>query len=546
MMKLSIVPLLVLSYVGWCKSHATTGGYWQLLLENTGVSAMHMALTHENTVLIFDQTEAGPSQYPLRHRRRCAMGTSEPSCYAHSIEYDIATNSLRPLTLKTDTWCSSGAFLSDGKLLQTGGYNDGYRKIRRFVPCTDRSCDWLESSDESLADNRWYATTVVLPEKDRVVVVGGRRAFSYEFVPKLHSDEGANSLPLLHHTNNRKEEGNNLYPFVHLSSDGNLFIFANRDSILLDYKKNKVVKTFPTIPGDGARNYPSSGSSVMLPLDYSDGYHKVEIMVCGGAAPGAYTAAKKDHDYVNALNTCGRIVITEDDPKWSMEEMPGPRVMNDMLVLPRGDVLILNGATRGAAGWENAIDPSLQPYMYNPDESEGRRFSVLRGTEIPRMYHSTAVLLPDGRILVAGSNPHVSYELNAAYPTELRMEAFTPYYMAEQFDDRRPVSLLLGHSADVAGVRHGEEFVVRFRLGGRMGSMGFSMYSPPFATHSFSMNQRLLTVECRRIEKGEEGVVMATLVAPPTAKVAPAGYYLITVVNGGVPSRAQWMRILLA
>lgn len=60
------------------------------------------------------------------------------------------------------------------------------------------------------------------------------------------------------------------------------------------------------------------------------------------------------------------------------------------------------------------------------------------------------------------------------------------------------------------------------------------------------MNQRLLKVECRRIEKGEEGVVVATLVAPPTAKVAPAGYYLLTVVNGGVPSRAQWMRILLA
>lgn len=156
-----------------------------------------------------------------------------------------------------------------------------------------------------------------------------------------------------------------------------------------------------------------------------------------------------------------------------MEEMPGPRVMNDMVVLPRGDVLILNGATRGAAGWENAIDPSLQPYMYNPDESEGRRFSVLQGTEIPRMYHSTAVL-PDGRILVAGSNPHVSYELNVSYPTELRMEAFTPYYMAYKFDDRWPVSLSVGYSGDFAGVRHGEEFIVRFSLGGRMASMGLA------------------------------------------------------------------------
>ena len=71
-------------------------------------------------------------------------------------------------------------------------------------------------------------------------------------------------------------------------SDGNLFIFANKDSILFDYKTNKVVKNFPRMPG-GARNYPTSGSSAMLPLLASDGFQKIEILICGGAPNNAFT-----------------------------------------------------------------------------------------------------------------------------------------------------------------------------------------------------------------------------------------------------------------
>lgn len=52
-------------------------------------------------------------------------------------------------------------------------------------------------------------------------------------------------------------------------------------------------------------------------------------------------------------------------------------------------------------------------------------------TTIPRMYHSAATLLPDGRILVGGSNPHLQYDFsNVKYPTELSLEAFSPPYLA--------------------------------------------------------------------------------------------------------------------
>ena len=106
------------------------------------------------------------------------------------------------------------------------------------MPCSDRTCDWVESPTEKLMFKRWYSTDQILPD-NRVFVVGGRNSFSYEFVPKKNTDDFHN-LDFLQQTLTPGEE-NNLYPFVHLSSDGNLYIFTNQDSILLDYKTNKVL-----------------------------------------------------------------------------------------------------------------------------------------------------------------------------------------------------------------------------------------------------------------------------------------------------------------
>lgn len=177
--------------------------------------------------------------------------------------------------------------MSNGTLLRSGGYGSGSRRIRYFKPCENGRCDWKQSK-RSLFGKRWYASNQILPENDRVIVVGGRRAFGYELVPKLSSRDKSFDLPFLQKTDDRNARGNNLYSFLHLSSDGNLFIFANRDSVLFDYRHNRVVKTFPKIPGDGSRNYPSSGSSVILPLDHTNNFQKVEVMVCGGSASGEW------------------------------------------------------------------------------------------------------------------------------------------------------------------------------------------------------------------------------------------------------------------
>ena len=196
---------------------------------------MHMTTTSQNTVVMFDRTDFGPSQLRLPNGR-CRDDPNDTAlthdCSAHSIEYNIATNNVRPLMVMTDTWCSSGAFVSNGTLVSTGGYNDGAKAVRSFVPCANSACDWNEAAGSNgLQENRWYASNQILPD-NTIIVVGGRRAFSYEFVPGGKSY----SLPFLSQTNTPNVE-NNLYPFLHLSSDGNLFIFANKDSILFDYRK---------------------------------------------------------------------------------------------------------------------------------------------------------------------------------------------------------------------------------------------------------------------------------------------------------------------
>ncbi|XWS58296.1 hypothetical protein CRYUN_Cryun08bG0021700 [Craigia yunnanensis] len=314
-------------------------GYWQLLHESVGISAMHMQLLHDNKVIIFDRTDFGPSNLSLPDGL-CRVNSSDlvlqTDCTAHSILYDINTNVFRPLMVQTDPWCSSGAVLPNGTLVQTGGYNDGDHNVRIFTPCTNEYCNWIEFP-KSLLQRRWYATNQILPD-GRIIIVGGRRQFNYEFYPQ--NIEGGSSdsnhsflLNFLRETNDQGME-NNLYPFLHLLPDGNLFIFANTRSILLDYNQNRVVKEFPQIPGDDPRNYPSTGSSVLLPLDENKAIEP-EIMVCGGAPRDSFTQAVQGN-FIRATSTCGRLKVSHANPSWTMEDMPVSRVMGDMILLPTG------------------------------------------------------------------------------------------------------------------------------------------------------------------------------------------------------------------
>lgn len=261
---------------------------------------------------------------------------------------------------------------------------------------------------------------------------------------------------------------------MHLLPNNLLFIFANRDSILYNWQTNTVTKTLATIPGE-PRNYPSAGSSVMLPLTAADGWTGAQVLVCGGAAAGAFrnTAAQ-----LPASITCGRMTVTDAAPAWAMEDMPMRRNMGDMVLLPTRNVLIINGAGKGSQGWGFASAPVQTPVLYSPANAAGTRFQTLAGSAIPRMYHSTANLLPDARILVAGSNTHQFYTFTGAFPTELRIEAFSPPYLGGARPTLSGVPGALGY---------GKAFTVTVAFAGTLaGNIELNLCSAPFVTHSYA------------------------------------------------------------
>ncbi|GKA22775.1 aldehyde oxidase GLOX-like protein [Tanacetum coccineum] len=515
-------------------------GQWSILLKTIGISAMHMQLLPNDRVIIFDRTDFGPSNISLP-LGKCRSDPNDIAlkrdCTAHSVEYDVSLNSIRPLMVLTDLWCSSGALGPDGSLVQTGGFNDGDHVVRVYKSCD--KCDWKEINF-GLLERRWYATSHILQD-GRQIIIGGRRQYNYEFYPKRSKNVEVISLPFLVQTYDQGIE-NNLYPFVFLHTDGSLFIFANNRAILLDYLKNKVVKTYPEMPGGDPRNYPSTGSAVLLPMRIEQGVVEVvEVLVCGGAPKGAHINAKKG-TFVGALDTCGRIKISDPNPKWVMERMPMGRVMGDMLLLPNGDVLVINGGSSGTAGWENGRNPVLKPVIYKPDNSIGSRFEVQNPSSIPRMYHSAAVLVRDGRVLVGGSNPHEQYNFtNVLYPTELSLEAFSPSYLDPSSSGLRPKILL-----STTHIKYGKKIVIRFMVTTPldMKSVLATMVAPSFNTHSFSMNQRLLFLDRDNITKVDaKWSYEVGVVAPPSSNVAPAGYYLLFLVHKNIPGEGVWIHV---
>ncbi|GKU90061.1 hypothetical protein SLEP1_g4106 [Rubroshorea leprosula] len=519
---------------------SAAGGQWQLLQKSIGISGMHMQLLNNDKVIIFDRTDFGKSNLSLPDGK-CRNDPHDTAltvdCTAHSVEYNVPVNTFRALTVQTDVWCSSGALMPDGRLVQTGGFNDGERRVRIFTPC--ESCDWVEI-ENGLAARRWYATNQILPD-GRQIIVGGRREFNYEFYPKNTAPD-LFKLPFLSETNERGVE-NNLYPFCHLNVDGNLFIFANNRAILLDYVNNRVVKMYPSIPGGDPRSYPSTGSSVLLPLKNIQGPAlEAEVLICGGAPKGSYLLAVNG-TFLPALNTCGRIKITDPNPQWVMEMMPQARVMDDMILLPDGTVLIINGAAAGTAGWENGRDPVLNPVIYRPDNPIGLRFEIQNPTTIPRMYHSSAVLLRDGRVLVGGSNPHIYYNFTGVlFPTELSLEAFSPDYLDFLFNNIRPTIIA---PANLANLYYGQKLTIRFSCDAPVvqDRVVVTLVAPSFSTHSFSMNQRQLALGNNMVIVLGMNFYDVEVTMPPTAVLAPSGNYLMFVVHQNIPSQGIWIHL---
>ncbi|GER28802.1 glyoxal oxidase-related protein [Striga asiatica] len=528
-------------------------GYWKIHSQNAGVAAMHIQLMPNGKAIMYDSTSNGLSEITL-DPPSCAPRVGgrqtdpEQDCTAHAIEYDVETAQIRTLKLETSPWCSSGGLNKNGDLVSTGGDKAGFQSVRLLKHC--KNCNFQENQ-RALYSNRWYATQVAL-DNGSFALVGGRNAYSYEIIPPdtLTFTPQLMELPLLEDTDDDAGRENNLYPFVNLLPDGNLFVFANYKSIVLNPYTAETVRVLPDLPG-GSRNYPPSAMSALLPinLDIQDqNLIKIEVLICGGNTRESYILAdlqQPKRTFLEAAKDCGRLNLNVENRQWEKEDMPSPRVMGDMLLLPNGDVLMINGAKAGTSAWNAAKDPNLTPVLYSPNKRIGERFKELAPTVIPRMYHSVSAVLPSGEILVAGSNTNPfymleKYEDDFTFSSELRVEKFYPPYMAPDQIKYR-LEILRGQSENL--LKYGVEFGVAINAKGNenIGKNGYvkvTMYSPPFTTHGYSQNQRLLILKLKEVT--DEKI---TAVAPPSPTLAPPGYYLLFVVYRDVPSRGIWVHI---
>lgn len=94
-----------------------------------------------------------------------------------------------------------------------------------------------------------------------------------------------------------------------------------------------------------------------------------------------------------------------------------------MVGLPDGTFMIMNGAHQGVAGFGLATDPNLSALLYDPSQPLNQRISILNNTIVARLYHSELALLPDGRVLISGSDPQTYYPNGTdIFPQEYRIE----------------------------------------------------------------------------------------------------------------------------
>lgn len=221
--------------------------------------------------------------------------------------------------------------------------------------------------------------------------------------------------------------------------------------------------------------------------------------------------------------------------------MPEGRGMVEGTLLPDGTSIWVNGAQLGAQGFGVAEDPALEVLIYNPDEPKGKRWSTGPKSDIPRLYHSVALLLLDGTLLISGSNPVEQPVLTATakdpFITEFRNEIYTPPYL--QGNPTRPSEVVLS-SKDLKA--DGSTFNIRFTAPANSKSVKVNLYYGGFVTHSVHMGHRSVFLDTEGFKAGSTSQSIKVTM-PPNRAIAPAGPYVVYVLVDGVPAMGQFVQV---
>ncbi|KAF4635308.1 hypothetical protein G7Y89_g2796 [Cudoniella acicularis] len=464
-------------------------------------------------------------------------GTGAPNTTG-TYELDLAfinefDQAWRPLHVKSDIFCSAGITLPDkvGRLLNIGGWSGASTYgVRIYWPDGSPGVagvnDWQENVNEvSLLAGRWYPSAMMLTNGS-VLIMGGEVGSNSAPTPSceiLPPPVGgyAKYLDWLDRT-----DPNNLYPFMWILPTGGVFIVYYNEARILDESTFDTIKTLPNLPGSvnnflSGRTYPLEGTGVMMPL-YAPFADHATFLICGGSANGA----------AYAVDNCVSTSPEDASPTWTLERMPSQRVMTCICALPDGTYLILNGAQEGVAGFGLASDPNYNAVLYDPTLPINARMSIMNTTPVARLYHSEAILLPDGRVLVSGSDPE-----DGVHPQEYRTEVFLPPYALSGL----PQPSFTINTANKDWAYDSTVTITANIPSGNLGGVRVSMMAAVSSTHGNSMGQRTLFLSVACV--GAANAATCQITTPPTPHVAPPTWYMIFVLDGPTPGPAHWVRI---
>lgn len=441
-------------------------GQWSTVLTSVPIVQAHLHLLPTGKVLSW----GGPNEIP------------------NTYIWDPATGGYNTAQAPSELFCSGHSFLPDGRLLVTGGHiNDGHGTAGLGLANTnvfDPGSGMWQALPRMLK-GRWYPTNTTLPNGQVLTVAGTDETGANVPIPEVWN--GAEWRPL---TSARL--GLPYYPRMFVAPDGRVFYAGEeQQSRYLDVAgtgswTNGPMRQF------GMRDY---GSAVM--------YEPGKILYVGGGDPPTKTAEIID--------------LNQPNPTWTYTGgMAVARRQLNATLLPTGEVLVTGGTS--GSGFNDLARAVRGAELWNPATGMWRQ---LANSTVARIYHSTALLLPDGRVLYTGSGD------GGGSPNEPNYELYSPPYL---FKGARPTIT----GALPSQVAYGQTQTVDTPNGSEITKV--TLIGLGSVTHGFDQNTRLVPLAFSSAPSG------VSVTFPSNRALAPPGAYMLFLVNAaGVPSVGRIM-----
>ena len=424
-------------------------------------------------------------------------GTNESSISVQNLIYDV--------------FCSGTAALFDGRSLIVGGTSDysftGEKRASIFNSATSQ---YMQS--QNMADGRWYGTAAALADGRIMAMSGltqtGGTSQTIEIYDLQNAGAGWNPPTNVPFTPP-------LYPRLELLPGGTVFYTGHGSGT-----SNANAWTFN--PGTGGwtisaattqdRSY---GSSVLLPLLPPS--YVPRVMNFGGGSPATSSTDIIDLSAASPSYTAG-------------PNMSTGRIQMNAVILPNGKIL----AEGGSVNNESPDTPGKTADLYDP---VGNTMGSAGTAAYSRLYHSTALLLPDATVLSMGSNPgnRGSYE-----PA---IEIYTPSYLYDANDH-----LITTNRPQITGLsfpgpfHYGMPFSVSYTSTSPISSA--VLVRPGSSTHAEDMEQRLIGLCGGANSPCSASGNPLSLTTPANGSIAPPGYYMLFLLDSaGVPSKAWFIQL---